>query len=122
MLRLPTVAQTHRFVQSDYGGSLIHGWAVAVTGWGGGGTEVLMVWTARASGPTGPEWAVALRATVVHRLHQDPVDLLAQLDNVGRGDPILVSLRRREHVFIQRAPGDGGIMLDDHLTQEKYTT
>lgn len=41
----------------------------------------------------------------MHRLRQDPVDLLAQLDDVGRGDPILASLRHGEHVFVQRAPG-----------------
>lgn len=34
------------------------------------------------------------------------MDLLAQVDDVGRGDPILTVLRRGEHVFIQRAPGD----------------
>lgn len=42
----------------------------------------------------------------MHRLHQESVDLLAQVDDVGRGDPILTVLRRGEHVFIQRAPGD----------------
>lgn len=34
------------------------------------------------------------------------MDLLAQVYDVGRGDPILTVLRRGEHVFIQRAPGD----------------
>lgn len=43
----------------------------------------------------------------MHRLHQDPVDPLAQLDHVGRGDPALAAPRHREHVFIQRAPEDG---------------
>lgn len=42
----------------------------------------------------------------MHRLHQESVDLLAQVDDVGRGDPILTVLRCGEHVFIQRAPGD----------------
>lgn len=53
----------------------------------------------------GPQRAVALRAAAVHRLHQEPVDLLAQLDDVGRGDPALAAVRRGEHVFVQRAPG-----------------
>lgn len=53
------------------------------------------------------------------RLHQDPVDLLAQLDDVRGGDPIVASLWHREDVFVQRAPGGGGITLQDRLAQEK---
>ena len=68
---------------------------------------MLLVGTARAPRAAGPQRAVALRAAAVHRLPQDPVDLLAQLDDVGCGDSTLAALRHGEHVLVQRAPGDG---------------
>lgn len=55
---------------------------------------------AGASGTAGAQRAVSLGAAVVHRRSQDPVDLLAQLDDVGRRDPALISRRCCEHVFI----------------------
>lgn len=98
------LSQTHRFVECTC--SLIYNGTVAVAGRGGRGTEVLLVGAVGAPWAAGPKRAVALRAAAVHRLHQESVDLLAQVDDVGRGDPILTVLRRGEHVFIQRAPGD----------------
>ena len=44
----------------------------------------------------------------MHWLHQDPVDLLAKLNHVRRGDPTLDARRCREHIFVQRAPGEVG--------------
>lgn len=67
----------------------------------------------RASGAAGAQRAVSLRAAVVHRLSQDPVDLLAQLDDVGGRDPTLVSRRRCKHVFIQRTPRVGNVGIDE---------
>lgn len=65
--------------------------------------------TARAAGA---QRAVALGAAAVHRLHQDAVDLLAELDDVRRGDLSLVAWLRREHVFIQRTPAGQTSPLD----------
>lgn len=87
-----SLSWTHGLVQRHGGGSFVHGRAVAVAG--GGGAEVLLVRAAGASGAAGAQRAVSLRAAAVHRLSQDPVDLLAQLDDVGSRDPTLVSRRR----------------------------
>lgn len=95
-------SQTHRFMRSC--GGDFHGGAVAVAGWGGRGTGVLLVGTARPPGAAGPQWAVALRAAAVDRLDKQSVDLLAQLDDIGRGDSSLTAHRLGEHVLVQRAP------------------
>lgn len=92
-------------MQSACGSCLIHARTVAVAGGGGGGTEVLLVRTTGASRAAGAQRAVALRASIVHWLHQDAVDLLAQLNDVGCGDPALASLWHCEHILVQRAPG-----------------
>lgn len=65
-----------------------------------------------APGAAGAQRAVSLRAAIVHRLSQDPVDLLAQLDDVGGRDPTLVSWRCCKHVFIQRTPKVGNVRID----------
>lgn len=70
---------------------------------------MLLVRPARVSGAAGAQRAVAQRAAVVHGLSQDPVDLLAQLDDVRRRHPALVPRRRRKHVLVQRAPKDGNV-------------
>lgn len=90
----------------SYSGNFVHGRAVAVAGRGSGGTEVLLVRAAGSPGAAGAQRAVALGAPVVHRLHQDAVDLFTELHHIGCGDPVLVALGHREHVFIQRAPDD----------------
>lgn len=100
---------THRFVWTDANSGLIHGGAVAVAGWSGWGAEVLLVWTLGAPRAAGAKRTVALRAAAVHRLHQEPVDLLAQLDDVRCGDLALAALWR-EDIFVQRAPGNGGLI------------
>lgn len=92
-------------MQNACGSGLIHARTVAVTGGGGGGTEVLLVRATGASRAAGAQRAVALRASIVHWLHQDAVDLLAQLNDVGCGDPALAPLRHCEHILVQRAPG-----------------
>lgn len=97
-------------MQSHHGSSFVHGRAVAVAG--RGGAEVLLVGAVRASGAAGAQRAVALGAAVVHRLSQDPVDLLTQLDDVGGRDPTLVSRRRCKHVFIQRTPKGRNVGMD----------
>lgn len=99
----PLVGQTHRLMWSDTGSGLIHGGAIAVTGGGSWSAEMLMVWTTGAPRATGPQRAVALRAAAVHRLHEEAVDPLAQLDDVRRGDLALAALWR-EDIFIKRAP------------------
>lgn len=97
--------ETHRFLWSDGGGGdFLHSGAVAVAGGAGRGTEVLLVGVAGPPRAAGAQRAVALRAAAVHRLHQEPVDPLAQLDDVGRGHPALAAHRWREDIFIQGAP------------------
>lgn len=75
---------------------------------------------ARASGAAGAQRAVALRAAVVHGLGQDPVDLLAQLDDVGGRDPALVPRRRCEHVFVQRTPRVGNVGIGERKSVDVW--
>lgn len=102
-------------MQSDAESSLVHGGAVAVAGRSGRSAEVLLVRPAGAPRAARPERAVALRAAAVYWLHQNPVDLLAQLDDVRRGDLALAALWC-EHVLVQRAPGNRGPLTSPQST------
>lgn len=65
---------------------------------------VVLLGTAGTPRAAGAQRAVTLGAAAVHRLHQHAVDLLAELDDVRRGDLGLVARLWREHVFVQRTP------------------
>lgn len=51
-------------------------------------------------GTVAAQAAVALGATGMDRLHQDPVDLLVELVDLGHHGPALSTLRGVEHVFV----------------------